>query len=761
MNIRRYITRTTALLATLLALQACSDERTNELFADNGQALLKVSLSDYSAEGQTLPVAGENHIERLDAYLFENGTLTAYYPDLTAKAEGLYSLELKRKSGTLYVLANVATDEAPETGVLDEADFRSRILAADAEQAQHFLTGQTDLSGQTGYSIPLTLKHGTARLDFRARVAGNIKVHAFGVKNAARQTFVLPQTPIQTPQGSEKGDLLLTFDPGLERDSAGIVYLYEQANPDLKVYVKAEMDGTTYEMEQPLPETLKRNTIYTITVRKDLSGAHLVVEEWAEGEGTELIPGLDSRLTVDRTASRLPDDVQVADEGATLVFPHSATEVLLAVDCDDELEMLPLEGYPLTVEPVAPTRSLEGKNLFRIRKSLYPPGVAADETTLQFHRKGLDNSYPEDHIRLVLQANPVQIDGLMSFDTKTYAHRFDRYIDNELGTFTLTEGKELVAEFDDGEDPWLKIVPQQEGSNVCRVLAGWKPNDPTANGRLQEARLVIRNQADGSAREEYTVSRLNYGLPVTWLYGVWWCKYNARGDSKSFADQVLSSADPAVQANSTVLDYLTHCTPEQYYDLWGWAYQGGRQQGLQVVVQDGIAVLDGFRTTDNVHMNKLPPTTLAPDGYEVPSMEDFNLVFDATDYVWVMWSGTHILKTPWEGHSKIQREQRRRSDLVIDSLAIGELIYVGMKSPDFPEYEPVVWYGPAAQWNASGIYHGHYNNILFTVYSPTGSGWYFNGSMAGLYLTKNGAGVNDTRILRFKKSPVEYIYGKE
>jgi hypothetical protein len=84
-----------------------------------------------------------------------------------------------------------------------------------------------------------------------------------------------------------------------------------------------------------------------------------------------------------------------------------------------------------------------------------------------------------------------------------------------------------------------------------------------------------------------------------------------------------------------------------------------------------------------------------------------------------------------------------------------------MKSPDFPQFEPVVWYGPAAQWNASGIYHGHYNNILFTVYEPGGKGWYFNGSMAGLYLTQNGAGNNDTRILRFKKSPVEYIYGTD
>ena len=32
------------------------------------------------------------------------------------------------------------------------------------------------------------------------------------------------------------------------------------------------------------------------------------------------------------------------------------------------------------------------------------------------------------------------------------------------------------------------------------------------------------------------------------------------------------------------------------------------------------------------------------------------------------------------------------------------------------------------------------------------------GGMENLYLHKNGAGNNDTRILRFKKSDVEYIY---
>ena len=94
---------------------------------------------------------------------------------------------------------------------------------------------------------------------------------------------------------------------------------------------------------------------------------------------------------------------------------------------------------------------------------------------------------------------------------------------------------------------------------------------------------------------------------------------------------------------------------------------------MQVVVQDSVAVLDGFTTSGNTHMNKLEPTTLAPDGYEVPSMEEFNRMFDATDYIWVMWNGTHTLKNPWEGHSKIQREQRRRNDLVIDELALSGL----------------------------------------------------------------------------------------
>lgn len=102
------------------------------------------------------------------------------------------------------MLANAETGLVPEIGLLTEVDFCQQTLTVADGHVQPFLTGQIKLTGQAVSSIPLTLKHGTARLDFRARVAGSFSVHQFGVRSAAKQTFVLPQTDIQTPQGAEK-----------------------------------------------------------------------------------------------------------------------------------------------------------------------------------------------------------------------------------------------------------------------------------------------------------------------------------------------------------------------------------------------------------------------------------------------------------------------------------------------------------------------------------------------------------------------------
>ena len=406
----------------------------------------------------------------------------------------------------------------------------------------------------------------------------------------------------------------------------------------------------------------------------------------------------------------------------------------------------------MTVERIGGAENI-GKNLFRITKKLWYPGMERVERKLMFHRKGLNENYADDYINVVMSENPIKLEGLIHFEDSA-SFDFGKYIDNELGVFTIPVSKSITVEYDEGEDEWIKL--DASGQRV-RIIGGWRPNDKTANGRVQKARIVINNSADGSEKEEYVISRRNWGLPVTQLNGVWWCKYNAMGDAKNFSDQILSSADPAAIAGKTVFDYLRDCTADEFFNLWKWNYQGKSSQGLQVIDDGGVAKMEGYSSSAE-HINKIDAKALAPDGYELPSMENFERVFNSTSgTIWLMWDGSHT--TAWNGSTTIQRRQRRRNDVTVGTVSLTDLIYISMYNQSEAEYEPLVWYGSSPQWNNDGINHGHYNNLLIAVHNPSnGQGWFFVGGMGGLYPSKNSAGPNDTRILRFKKSDVEYIY---
>lgn len=756
--------RISGLMALAGTLGACSESP--EVFSGDSAAggVVRITPAPFAAGSGAEAVAGEDAIRELNAYLFEEGVLTRVYESLPVSGNSC-DLRLERLSGQLYAVANVIPElTAALAPGLTEAEWLEATVGEADAPAVGFATGRLDLGSLPAGSaspVALTLTRGVARFDLRLRVAGEASVESFTLLDAACTGYLLPRDPVATPDGVVHGDLESPLPMPLTGDTPGVAYLYEQANAGLRVRIEAVVDGKSCTLEGALPPTLVRNRIYTVTLRKDVTDteARLEVEAWNDGGSTDLGPDTDTQLRVDADRSVIPADVRLGDDGRVLDLPYTDTEILLAVACDSQLEVVPHTEFPLTVEEASTGSGPGDMNLFRIRKSLYAPNRPATEIPVYFRRKGFDQIYPEDQIVLRLAANPSQVEGDVDFDNSIYTVDFGRYIDNELCLFVLPEGKQLTVEFDEGEDPWVQVSESTDRPNSFRVLGGWRPNDTTANGRRQAARLVISNRSDGSVREEYTIVRRNWGLPVTWFHGVWWCKYNARGNSRSFEDQVLSSADPAAQAGMSLYNYLASCPVDAFFDLWGWAYQGDSGQGLRVVEQDGIAVLDGFSSSSSVHMNKLPADALSPDGYELPSMEEFNRVFDATDYIWMMWNGTHTLRNPWEGHSRVSRTQQRRNDLVVGTLALTDLISIRMWSPDFPEHEGLTWYGPAAQWNADGIKHGgHYNNILFGVYSPEGSGWFINGGMSNLYMVKNGAGTKDTRILRFKKSPVEYIY---
>ena len=536
------------------------------------------------------------------------------------------------------------------------------------------------------------------------------------------------------------------------KDTLGLAYVCEQTNTDLMVEVEMEMGGQIYVQQAALPSVLKRNTVYTLTVRKDALSADIKLEvsAWEDGGETGLHPDWDSHITVNKGLSVLPEGITISESGDVVSLPSRAMEFTLALNCDDELEFVSSQSSDITVEKLPSVTPGDGVNRFLFRKTLLPPGYQAENVKVYFHRKGLNESYEEDCLKLVLEENPIHSEGF-KFDRQNYTHDFDRYIDNEMGRFIMPEGLELVAEFDN-EDPWVKIEKVADETNTYRVIGGWKPNDPKADGRKQAARLVVRRTSDGQETEAYIVERRNYGLPVTYLNGTWWCRYNAIGDSRNFDDQILSSNDPASLAGQTVQEYLKTCSSEEYVRLWNAAYEGNNGMALQAVYRDGKVTLDGWRSGESNHINKAEPTSLSPDGYEMPTFDDYkNILSNFT--IPTNWAGFYPQNDVTNKQYRSEIILEKRSGVQLDGQDLGELWSFSVRSIAGHGDEPLTFYGVGCQWSNDGV---NRNWLLLACYNPEVTGWLVRGNNASL--EHNGAGANNTRNVRFKKSPVEYIY---
>ena len=729
-----------------LAVISCTDkEAMNEHSGADSVILPRVAPYNYSSGNDE--TTETNEIETLYACLFENGVMTRVYTYI----DPLAGIKVDDSNGHLYMVANIEGNDSAYNIGMTEEEWLSTTISHIGGANLTYMSGVIDLSDVS--NRVLQLYRGVARIDVNVSGEHDLSVTDIMFKNVAQQSYLNRRNTVESPESTNYDDVNPIINAPLTGSTYGVAYLCEQASDNISAVLTVNVDGEVVEKEVALPSILKRNCVYTINVFKESVQADvtLSVTDWENGGDYNLAPN-ERGLTVDVEGTSFPAHTGVDSDRRGIVLSHYASDFVLSVDCDDELELIADPELPITVERIGGTENV-GKNLFRITKKLWYPGMKRVERKLMFHRKGLNENYADDYINVVMSENPIKLEGLIHFEDSA-SFDFGKYIDNELGVFTVPESKSVTVEYDEGEDEWVKL--DAEGQRV-RVIGGWRPNDRTANGRVQKARIVISNSADGSEREEYVISRRNWGLPVTKLNGVWWCKYNAIGDAKNFSEQILSSADPAVMAGKTVFDYLRDCTADEFFNLWKWNYQGKSSQGLQVIDDGGVAKLEGYSSSAE-HINKIDAKALAPDGYELPSMENFERVFNSTSgTIWLMWDGSHT--TAWNGSTTIQRRQRRRNDVTVGTVSLTDLIYISMYNQSEAEYEPVVWYGSSPQWNNDGINHGHYNNLLIAVHNPSnGQGWFFVGGMGGLYPSKNSAGPNDTRILRFKKSDVEYIY---
>ena len=485
MYIRKYI-QLFGILSALFLTTACGEDKPSE--GNTSIRTITTHLSEFQVEGESAPLPGEGEIYDLQACLFEDGLMTEIYTQFTQQNDQ-YVFQTSKRAGHLYILANIADQlniqELKAQGITEEEWQQITLAHADDYiHAPEFFSGMIDL-GQTDENLlHLDLERGIARFDLSIQSSSPVKVNKVVFKNITQHTFLFPQNPVTIPAHAEIKDRSVEFAEGLGTNTQGIFYMYEQAGDNLKASLEMVKNGKETTLETILPSTLKRNVVYTLEISTDSTTgeAKLNVIEWKNG-GEHILSSDLASIKVNTEESILPDNVTVNEEKTQITLPYTSTDMTLVIDCDDELELISENNMPIKITSLGGTRpETIGKNVFHIQKEKWRPGVPETEVKLRFHRKGLLHDYAEDALTLVLSENPIKLEGLIHFHDG-YEFDFGRYIDNELGLITLPESKKLTVEYESDEGHWIKLEEQDGTPNSFRIIGGWKPNDPTANGR--------------------------------------------------------------------------------------------------------------------------------------------------------------------------------------------------------------------------------------------------------------------------------------
>lgn len=726
--------------AGLFLLSGCQKEKIRQDNAADGS--LRISIIS-SGMNYGITTESETNIHTLDAYHFENGILSESFNSLQIDEKGVCRLDIKQKNGMLYFLANDAniTSRANQTNnVTTLEEFLQLTATADEMTSKSLLmSGHTELDGENA-SLSVSLKRAVARIDLESAFQ-DAEVNSITIRDIALTGLVNEGGEKSVLTNIEKTNLTKDFgERPFKNKKESLYYLPEQTANGHAVEILMAVNGGWHRLKTTLPP-LKRNTVYTLKVYGN--GANLNVEvltdNWENGDSSE--SGLTLKGLVDKENSQLSEGVTVNERGDTVFVPswNSNFQLTLAAESGAQVSVLgEVEG--VTVTPASQSRSLSPVAEFNVSSRQKMPGSKSEYMYLDVYNDQIQTG----RVVLVFTPNPVQMSGLIEFDQNGECN-FNRYVDGELASLILPEGKTATLKFAEEEAHWMKLAP--EGSNTYRLLGGWKPNDPKADGREQAGELIITNE-DGSHPETYTIRRLNWGLPVVNINGTWWCKYNLRGNVKNFNDQILINSDPA--KDSSLADYLTSCSDNEFLYILGDQYQAGNPDGLKLTHNGASFYYEGYKSqTDN--FGTLAPTVMAPDGYQIPDFDDYRFFTGSTNFNLGYFN---------PGAFNNDLGQRLNFKVVERNATFQGLQYGPITFYDF-EYEGSHWTicGLGHQWDATSISK---MMILLATYGNGGSTWmiegYSNSEGRGNWFKYTGNNAQKTRTIRCIKTPVEYIY---
>ena len=709
--------------------------------------------------GQELPVklitkGTDSGINDVRGYRFHGGILQEICIPRRTSGD-IRTFSLSSREGTLYILANAGELEGlgdMTPGKTSLAGFLETGSSVESMTSSGItMSGRTDISSATGQPADVEMTRSVARLDFVVREKG-VKVLSARITGLSDRGFVNTREKPGNPEGASVSEFVKDFRQApAEYTRETLTYMAEQTG-SVTAEVTAEFGGGRHVHRAELPREIARNTVYTLNIYG--KGAEIssqaFSEDWEEGGSTgswPVIKGLvdteNSVLSEGSTVSQGRDTVYISYLGSSLELA-----VLAAPGARVETDGT-ADGVSVRVSPSSRT-GLEQAAIVHVDSGLRLPGKAEERINVDIYEEDIHSG----RIVLIFTPNPVLLEGKLTLDGSGTCD-FDRYIDGELGTVTVPSGRTLRLEFGEGEDPWMQALETGRAgtdgeSRTYRITGGWKPNDPKADGRIQEGRIVISGP-DGSGQESYTIRRRNWGLPVVKIGQTWWCKYNLRGNVKEFNDQITCNIDPA--ADDKVAEMLATETESVLLELMGDQYQGGNPDGLPLRHDGSAFYYEGMKASAQ-NFGTLDPESMAPDGYRIPDYEDYAF-FSASDNYNIGGTGTRTFRNT-SGEELTVTVTERQVDFLWNR-------YGTIAFYDF-EYEGSHWvlYGLGHQWSTAAGDIARMN-LLLATHSGNGNSWNMEG-----YAMSDRPGQNwmkftahnstKTRTIRCVKTPVEYIY---
>lgn len=678
----------------------------------------------------------------VNGFRFEEGILKEIFPAIQPDQEGNCQLAPSQMRGTIYFLTNanaIIENIELQPEVTTETAFLQMKATADAMTANGFtMTGQTVLSTDN-HSVTIPLKRSVARIDIDSPYK-EVKVNRVTIHNICTEGYVNEYSPTDNGPGTESNLLEKDFGSSpFVNGKATLFYVPEQNGTGHEVELAITIKGAWHKLKTVLP-SLQRNKVYTLSVYSNGPEVKLSVktDDWEIGESSNSSPALLGIVDTEHTI--FPDGVTVNSHRDSVFVPSWETQFDLGLMAESGATVSingKVEGVEVTH---VPSRNLSPIASVNINSRHKMPGTVHEYIYLDVHKENVH----QGRVVVVFRPNPIHLEGAIKFDQNGTCD-FNRYIDGVLGTIKLPEGKLISVDFGSEPSQWMKLT--EEGDNTYRILGGWKPNDPLADGRQQTAQLIVTD-TDGAHKEVFTIRRQNWGLPVVNINGVWWCKYNLRGNVKQFTDQILINDDPA--KGITVGQYMRNCSDDEFLSLLGGQYQAGNPDALPMVHNGQNFYYEGY-STNTKDFGTLPATEMAPDGYQIP---------DYDNYRFFAWGNNCNLGYHDPGVFNNGLGQRLNFSVVERNATFNGHEYGPVTFYDFElNGDRLVLCGTGHQWNETEIAS---MSILFATSGRANYSWMIEGyaqsTQRGNWIKYAANNAQKTRAIRCIKTPVEYIY---